>query len=49
MAPSTPPPPRSAVFAALAIASTACRVMSPCTSSIDAFPMEMAVLVTTGR
>src|SRR5690349_24131056 len=33
IAPSTPPPPRSVVFAALTIASVSCRVMSPRTSS----------------
>src|SRR5262245_60605811 len=32
MAPSTPPPPRSVSFAALTIASTSSRVMSPVTS-----------------
>src|SRR5262245_61360711 len=34
IAPSTPPPPRRVVFAALTIASTSCLVMSPSTSSI---------------
>src|SRR5258706_3348413 len=33
MAPSTPPPPRSEVFAALTMASTSSRVMSPTTIS----------------
>ena len=34
MAPSTPPPPRRPLLAALTIASTAIRVMSPWTSRI---------------
>ena len=34
IAPSTPPPPSSELLAALTIASTACAVMSPCTSRI---------------
>ena len=36
IAPSTPPPPASALFAALTIASAGIRVMSPSTSWIGA-------------
>jgi len=38
MAPSTPPPPSSDVFAALTIASVSARVMSPIASAIDPAP-----------
>ena len=49
MAPSTPPPPRSAPFAALTIASTASVVMSAVTISIIEVRLPIRVMATYGH
>src|SRR2546426_11242001 len=54
IAPSTPPPPKRVAFAALTIASTACRVISPWTASWLAIRANLACaapapIVSCGR
>jgi hypothetical protein len=49
MAPSTPPPPARRLLAALTMASTSCRVMSPCSSTSLVLPISFSSISALAR